>query len=94
MKASKLQMCSLANGSRPTPVPTPTNTSGYTPTIVTPSSFDGKPMYIVIDEDDIFRDNAENKICMLLIQRIVNKDMLQYIIFNRLLMQTMHHIHP
>ena len=38
-----------------------------------------KPMYSVIDEDDIFRYNAENKICMLLIQRILNKDMLHHL---------------
>ena len=50
-------------------VSTSLNPSGYTPTIVTPATFDGKPMYIVIDEDDIFRYNAENKVCMLL-----NKD--------------------
>ena len=68
----------LANGSRPLPVPTPTNPSGYSPTIVTPATFDGKPMHIVIDEDDMFRYNAENKICMLLIQRILNKDMLHH----------------
>ena len=36
-------------------------------------------MYIVIDEDDIFRYNAENKICMLLIQRILNEDMLHHL---------------
>ena len=60
-------------------VPTPTNISGYTSTIVTPSTFDGKPMYIVIDWDDIFRYNAENKICMLLNQRILNKDMLHHL---------------
>ena len=57
----------LVNRSRPLQAPTPTNPSGYSPTIVTPATFDGKPMYIVIDEDDIFRYNAENKICMLLI---------------------------
>ena len=69
----------LVNGSRPLPVPTPLNPSGYSPTIVTPATFDGKPMYIVIDEDDIFRYNAENKICMLLIQRILNIDMLHHL---------------
>ena len=69
----------LANGSRPMPVPTPTNTGGYTPTILAPSTIDGKPMYIVIDEDDIFRYNAENKICMQLIQRILSKDMLHHL---------------
>ena len=67
----------LANGSRPMPVLTPTNTSGYTPTIVTPSTYDGKPISVVID--DIFRYNAENKICMQLIQRILNKDMLHHL---------------
>ena len=77
LKAS--DVLTLANGSRPMPVPTPTNTSGYTATIVTPSTFDGKPMYIVIDEDDIFRYYAENKICMLLIQRILNKNMLHHL---------------
>ena len=77
LKAS--DVLTLANGSRPLPVPTPLNPSGYTPTIVTPATFDGKPMYIVIDEDDIFRYNAENKICMLLIQRILNKDMLHHL---------------
>ena len=77
LKAS--DVLTLANGSRPMPVPTPTNTSGYTATIVTPSTFDGKPMYIVIDWDDIFRYNAENKICMLLNQRILNKDMLHHL---------------
>ena len=76
LKAS--DVLTLANGSRPMPVSTSKNTSGYYPTIVTPSTFDGKPMYIVIDEDDIFRCNAENKICMLLIQRILNKDMHHY----------------
>ena len=45
----------------------------------TPATFDGKPMYIVIDEDDIFRYNAENKVCTLLIQRILNKDMLHHL---------------
>ena len=50
----------LANGSRSMPVPTPTST------------FDGKPMYIVIDEDDKNRYHAENKKCMQLIQRILN----------------------
>ena len=77
LKAS--DVLTLVNGSRPLPVPTPLNPSGYTPTIVTPATFDGKPMYIVIDEDDIFRYNAENKICMLLIQRILNKDMLHHL---------------
>ena len=52
LKAS--DVLTLANGSRPLPVPTPMNPSGYTPTIVTPATFDGKPMHIVIDEDDIF----------------------------------------
>ena len=77
LKAS--DVLALANGSRPLPVPTPTNPSGYSPTIVMPATFDGKPMYIVINEDDIFRYNAENKICMLLIQRILNKDMLHHL---------------
>ena len=77
LKASDVR--TPANGSRPLPVPTPLNPSGYTPTIVTPATFDGKLMYIVIDEDDIFRYNAENKVCMLLIQRILNKDMLHHL---------------
>ena len=77
LKAS--DVLTLANGSRPLAVPTPLNPSEYSPTIVTPATFDGKPMYIVIDEDDIFRYNAENKICMLLIQRILNKDMLHHL---------------
>ena len=77
LKAS--DVLALANGSRPLPIPTPTNPSGYSPTIVMPATFDGKPMYIVINEDDIFRYNAENKICMLLIQRILNKDMLHHL---------------
>ena len=77
LKAS--DVLTLANGSRPLPVPTPLNPSGYFPTIVTPATFDGKPMYIVIDEDDIFRYDAESKICMLLIQRILNKDMLHHL---------------
>ena len=77
LKAS--DVLTLANGSRPLPVPTPLNPSGYSPTIVTRATFDGKPMYIVIVEDDIFRYNAENKICMLLIQRILNKDMLHHL---------------
>ena len=77
LKAS--DVLALANGSRPLPVPTPKNPSGYSPTIATPAIFDGKPMYIVIDEDGIFRYNAENKICMLLIQRILNKDMLHHL---------------
>ena len=77
LKAS--DVLTLANGSKPMPVPTPTNTSGYTPTIVTASNFDGKPMYIVLDEDDIFPYNAEKKICMLLVQRILNKDMLHHL---------------
>ena len=64
-------MLTLANGSRPLPVPTPLTPSGYSPTIVTPATFDGKPTYIVIDE--------ENKVCMLLIQRILNKDMLHHL---------------
>ena len=66
LKAS--DVLTLANGSLPLPVPTPLNPSGYTPTILTLATFDGKPMHIVINEDDIFRYNAENKICMLLIQ--------------------------
>ena len=77
LKAS--DVLTLTNGSRPLPAPTPMNPSGCTPTIVTPATFDGKPMYIVIDEDEIFRYNAENKICMLLIQRILNKDMLHHL---------------
>ena len=47
--------------------------------LVTPATFDGKPMYIVIDEDEIFRYNAENRICILLIQRILYKDMLHHL---------------
>ena len=77
LKAS--DVLALANGSSPLPVPTPTNPSGYSPTIVTPATSDGKLIYIVIDEDDIFRYNAENKIRMLLIQRILNKDMLHHL---------------
>ena len=77
LKAS--DVLTLANGSRPLPVPTPLNPSGYTPTVVTPATFDGKPMYIIIDEDDIFRYSAENKVCMLLIQRILYKDMLHHL---------------
>ena len=77
LKAS--DVLTLADGSRPMPVPTPTNTSRYTPTIVTPSTFKGKPMYIVIDENDLFRYNVENKICMQLVQRILNKDMLHHL---------------
>ena len=57
LKAS--DVLALENGSRPLPVPTPANPSGYSPTIVTPATFDGKPMYIVIDEDDTFRYNTE-----------------------------------
>ena len=75
LKAS--DVLTLANGSRPLPMPTPLNPSGYSPTIQ--ATFDEKPMYIVIDEDDIFRYNAENKVCMLLIQRILNKDMLHHL---------------
>ena len=66
LKAS--DVLTLANGSLPLPVPTPLNPSGYSPTIVTPATFDGKLTYIVINEDDIFRYNVENKICMLLTQ--------------------------
>ena len=77
LKAS--DVLALANGSRPLPVPTPTNPSRNSPTIVTPATFDGKPMYIVIDEDEIFRYNAENRICILLIQRILYKDMLHHL---------------
>ena len=39
LKAS--DVLTLANGSRPLPMPTPLNPNGYSPTIVTPATFDG-----------------------------------------------------
>ena len=69
----------LANGSRPSPVPTPTNMSGYSPQIITSSTFDGKIRYVVVDEDDWYRYNSENETCMDLMKTMLNKDMLHHL---------------
>ena len=69
----------LANGSRPSPVPTPTNMSGYSPQIITSSTFDGKIRYVVVDEDDWYRYNSENETCMYLMKTMLNKDMLHHL---------------
>ena len=78
----------LANGSRPLPVPTPTNTSGYTPTIVTPATFDGKPMSSM---RMIYSDTTRKTryLCSSSNGSLIR---ICHIIFSRLSMQTKHPI--
>ena len=72
-------LLTLANGSRPAPIPTHANISGYSPQVIKCNSFEGKFYYSVTDEDDCYRYHNERNSCISLIKAMLNEDMLHYL---------------